>query len=138
MVAKVCSRSHGQPPRGSRNRAITWSNSSIRLAFIPAILVPAHELPYPWRPLARGARVSAQHPIGLVRSESERATVEKMTNRRFGNWGGLIVGNAKEVAAELSREAALGVEMFILQFHDHGDPATMEAFTRDVIPLVVG
>jgi alkanesulfonate monooxygenase SsuD/methylene tetrahydromethanopterin reductase-like flavin-dependent oxidoreductase (luciferase family) len=87
-------------------------------------------------PLAGGARVSAQHPIGLVYGESERATVEKMTQRRFGNWGGLIVGNAEEVAEALSREVALGVEMFVLQFHDFGDPATLEAFARDVVPLV--
>ena len=86
--------------------------------------------------LAGGARVSAQHPIGLVRSESERATVEKVAKRRFGNWGGLIVGNPEEVAAALSREVALGVEMFVLQFHDFGDPASLQAFARDVVPLL--
>ena len=86
------------------------------------------------RPLVGGARVSAQHPIGLVRSESERASVEQLTKRRFGSWGGLIVGNAEEVAAALSREVALGVEMFVLQFHDFGDPASLEAFARDVAP----
>lgn len=88
------------------------------------------------RPLAGSARVSAQHPVGLVRSESHRETVEKLAQRRFGSWGGLIVGNAEEVAAALSREVALGVEMFVLQFHDFGDPATLEAFARDVVPLV--
>jgi alkanesulfonate monooxygenase SsuD/methylene tetrahydromethanopterin reductase-like flavin-dependent oxidoreductase (luciferase family) len=88
------------------------------------------------RPLAGNARVSAQHPVGLVRSESERATVEQQARRRFGAWGGLIVGDAEEVAAALSREVALGVELFVLQFHDFGDPASLEAFARDVIPLV--
>ena len=88
------------------------------------------------RPLAGGARVSAQHPVGLIRSESERANVEQQVRRRFGNWGGLIVGNAEEVAAALSREVTLGVELFVLQFHDFGDPASLEAFARDVVPQI--
>ena len=88
------------------------------------------------RPLAGDVHVSAQHPVGLVRSESQRGDVERRSQRRFGSWGGLIVGNQEEVAAALSREVALGVEMFVLQFHDYGDPATLEAFVRDVVPLV--
>ena len=62
--------------------------------------------------------------------------MERLAQRRFASWGGLIVGNAEEIAAALSREVALGVEMFVLQFHDFGDPATLETFARDVVPLV--
>lgn len=88
------------------------------------------------RPLAGNAKVSAQHPIGLVRDESERAGVEQSANRRFGTWGGLRVGNAEEIAEALAAEVAIGVEGFVLQFHDFGAVDTLEAFARDVMPRV--
>jgi alkanesulfonate monooxygenase SsuD/methylene tetrahydromethanopterin reductase-like flavin-dependent oxidoreductase (luciferase family) len=85
-------------------------------------------------PLARPARISVQHPVALVPRESERARIEADATRRFGSWGGLIVGTPDEIAAELRREAVLGAEMFVIQLADFAEPATIEAFAREVIP----
>ncbi len=90
------------------------------------------------RPQIGDVRLSAQHPIGLVRSAGERADVEAQTRRRFGGWGGLRVGDAGELSEALCREVELGVEMFILQFHDYGSPETLEAFAHSVMPLLGG
>jgi hypothetical protein len=40
------------------------------------------------------------------------------------------------VATTLAREAALGVELFILQFSDFGSPRTLKLFAREVVPVV--
>lgn len=87
-------------------------------------------------PQARPARISVQHPIGLVREEAQRAEVLRQASRRFGNWGGLRVGNADELVGALSQEVALGAELFVLQFHDFGARESLEAFARDVAPRV--
>jgi alkanesulfonate monooxygenase SsuD/methylene tetrahydromethanopterin reductase-like flavin-dependent oxidoreductase (luciferase family) len=71
-----------------------------------------------------------------VRRESEREAVTADAQRRFGGWGGLIVGDATEVAAALRAEVALGAEMFIIQLCDFAEPATIERFARDVMPRV--
>ncbi|GIU85768.1 MAG: hypothetical protein KatS3mg009_0283 [Acidimicrobiia bacterium] len=88
------------------------------------------------RPLAGTARVSTQHPIGLAPSARERDDVVATAHRRFGAWGGVIAGTAEEVAAALAAEAAAGVEGFVLQFSDFGEPATLERFMREVAPAV--
>ena len=88
------------------------------------------------RPQVGDVRISAQHPIGLVRSAAEREQVQAQIERRFGAWGGLRVGDADELAAALAREVELGVGMFVLQFHDYARPETLEAFANDVIPAV--
>ena len=88
------------------------------------------------RPLAGRASVSAEHRIGLVRSESERAAVEGIARRRFAAWGGLLIGTAGEIAEALAREVAQGVEAFVLQFHDFATPETLELFAREVAPAV--
>jgi alkanesulfonate monooxygenase SsuD/methylene tetrahydromethanopterin reductase-like flavin-dependent oxidoreductase (luciferase family) len=88
------------------------------------------------RPRVGDVRISAQHPIGLVQSAAEREDVKAQTERRFGAWGGLRVGDADELTEALGQEVELGVEMFILQFHDYGSPETLEAFARSVMPAV--
>ena len=88
------------------------------------------------RPQAGDVRISAQHPIGLVRSATEREDVEAKIKRRFGAWGGLRVGDADELCEALGREVELGVEMFILQFHDYGSLDSLEAFAGSVMPAV--
>ena len=88
------------------------------------------------RPLAGDARVSVQHPIGLVASEADRDAVDAQTRRRFGSWGGTLVGTASELADALGAEAAQGVEGFVLQLSDFGTPATIERFMQTVAPGV--
>ena len=83
---------------------------------------------------AGDARVSVQHPIGFVADGADREEVATTAERRFGGWGGLLVGDAAELAERLAAEAELGVELFILQFSDFGHPATLEAFGREVLP----
>ena len=85
-------------------------------------------------PRAAPARISVQHPIGFVRDEGERAAVAALTARRFGAWGGLLVGTAPELAERFAAEAALGAELFVLQFHDFGAPETLAAFASEVLP----
>lgn len=88
------------------------------------------------RPLAGGARVSVQHPIGLVPGDGDRDAVEAQTRRRFGSWGGTLVGTAPELAEALGAEAAQGVEGFVVQLSDFGTPATIERFMETVAPAV--
>ena len=88
------------------------------------------------RPLTGTARVSVQHPIGLAAAKTEVEEVRSVAQRRFGGWGGLVCGTPEAVAEVLSREAAQGVEMFIVQLSDFGDPTTIRRFAREVIPAV--
>ena len=85
------------------------------------------------RPLAGKARVSVQHPVGLASSTAARVEVEQLTTRRFGAWGGIVSGTPDEVVAALARERAVGVELFILQFHDFATPETLSLFAREVM-----
>jgi len=87
-------------------------------------------------PLAGGARVSAQHPIGLAAGDADRADVEAVTRRRFGSWGGVVTGTADEVAAALVADVERGARGFVLQFHDFGSTQTLERFATDVAPTV--
>jgi alkanesulfonate monooxygenase SsuD/methylene tetrahydromethanopterin reductase-like flavin-dependent oxidoreductase (luciferase family) len=86
------------------------------------------------RPLAGDARVSVQHPIGLVTDGADRNLVEEQARRRFGAWGGLVVGAASEVIDALTADVALGAEGFVVQFSDFGQPETLDAFMRTVAP----
>jgi alkanesulfonate monooxygenase SsuD/methylene tetrahydromethanopterin reductase-like flavin-dependent oxidoreductase (luciferase family) len=88
------------------------------------------------RLLAGDARVSVQHPVGLVTDASDRQRVEEQAGRRFASWGGLVVGTPAEVIDTLGAEVALGVEGFVLQFSDFGTSETFEAFMRTVAPAL--
>ncbi len=88
------------------------------------------------RPLAGNARVSMQRVIGLAPSSAARADVVALTQRRFGVWGGLILGTPDEVATALRADVAQGVEMVIVQFSDFGTPETVRLFAEEVIPAV--
>jgi alkanesulfonate monooxygenase SsuD/methylene tetrahydromethanopterin reductase-like flavin-dependent oxidoreductase (luciferase family) len=87
-------------------------------------------------PLAADARISIQRPVGLVGHEDDPREVEVAARRRFEGWGGLTIGSPAVVAEALGADVAAGVERFILQFHDFGQPASLEAFAADVVPLV--
>jgi len=88
------------------------------------------------RPLAGNARVSVQHPVALVTEPARRDEILAQAQRRFGAWGGLVVGSPEEIAEALRSEVALGVEAFVIQFSDFGRPETLRAFAREVIPRV--
>lgn len=88
------------------------------------------------RPLAGGARVSVQHPVGLANGPADRDETVALAERRFGGWGGLIAGTATEVADALSAEVATGVEGFVIQLTDFGRPETIDRFMTDVKPSV--
>lgn len=81
-------------------------------------------------------RVSVQHPIGLAQSSKERDQVVATAERRFGNWGGLVAGTPDEVAAALRIERDAGVELFICQFSDFGQPETLRLFADEVLPAL--
>jgi alkanesulfonate monooxygenase SsuD/methylene tetrahydromethanopterin reductase-like flavin-dependent oxidoreductase (luciferase family) len=87
-------------------------------------------------PLAGKARVSVQHPIALVTDPAQRAALEAGARRRFAGWGGLLLGEPAEIAERLAAEVRLGVEAFVLQFFDYGQPETQRLFAREVIPAV--
>lgn len=86
--------------------------------------------------LGGGPRVSVQHPVGLAPSSAARDESEAVARRRFGAWGGLVVGTPDEVAAKLAAEREHGVELWILQFSDFGRPETLELFAREVAPAL--
>ena len=88
--------------------------------------------------LAGSARISTQHPVALARTHAERAVVVETGERRFGAWGGLVGGTATEVADTLAAEVAAGVEGFVVQLTDFGEPETIEHFMAEVAPAVGG
>ena len=78
--------------------------------------------------------MSVQHPVGLAPSSAAREETEAIATRRFGSWGGLLTGTPDDVAQALAAEVELGVELFILQFHDFGTPETLRLFAEEVAP----
>lgn len=87
-------------------------------------------------PLARPARVSVQHVVGLASNRAARDEVVAEAQRRFGSWGGVIAGTPKEVADALNDEIDLGVEAFICQFSDFGTAKSLRLFAREVMPAL--
>jgi alkanesulfonate monooxygenase SsuD/methylene tetrahydromethanopterin reductase-like flavin-dependent oxidoreductase (luciferase family) len=88
------------------------------------------------RPQAGTARVSTQHPIGLAPSTAALDEVQELARRRFGSWGGLLVGTPDQLVDALLAEVHRGVERFFLPFTDFASPATIALFGREVIPAV--
>jgi alkanesulfonate monooxygenase SsuD/methylene tetrahydromethanopterin reductase-like flavin-dependent oxidoreductase (luciferase family) len=88
------------------------------------------------RPLAGDARVSVQHPVGLAAGPAERDETVALAQRRFGSWGGLVAGTSNEVADALAAEAASGVEGFVIQLTDFGQPETIAQFMEEVAPTI--
>jgi alkanesulfonate monooxygenase SsuD/methylene tetrahydromethanopterin reductase-like flavin-dependent oxidoreductase (luciferase family) len=88
------------------------------------------------RPLAGDARVSMQHPVGLALDAATRDETVATAERRFGSWGGLVAGDAAEVADALAAEVAAGVEGFVVQLTDFGTPESAAHFMAEVAPTV--
>jgi alkanesulfonate monooxygenase SsuD/methylene tetrahydromethanopterin reductase-like flavin-dependent oxidoreductase (luciferase family) len=87
-------------------------------------------------PLAGAARISTQHPVGLAANPAALDEVASTAQKRFGGWGGLLVGTPDQISEALIAEARLGVEQFFVPFTDFASPATIELFGREVIPAV--
>jgi alkanesulfonate monooxygenase SsuD/methylene tetrahydromethanopterin reductase-like flavin-dependent oxidoreductase (luciferase family) len=88
------------------------------------------------RTLAGEARVSVQQMVAYVDDDAARASVEETVQRRFGSTGmgpRVIVGDAAELRAQFDDLRDRGVERFYVWFSDFAEPATLEAFGRDVI-----
>ena len=56
----------------------------------------------------------------------------RVDSTRYLRPKGLLVGSAAELAERFAAEAALGAELFVLQFHDFGAPETLAAFAAGV------
>jgi alkanesulfonate monooxygenase SsuD/methylene tetrahydromethanopterin reductase-like flavin-dependent oxidoreductase (luciferase family) len=102
-----------------------WNCPSYAVDRLPALI-----------PLARPARVSVQHVIGIASNRAGRDAVVEEAERRFGAWGGLVAGTPQEVADALNEEVDLGVEMFICQFSDFGTAKSLRLFAREVMPAL--
>ena len=89
------------------------------------------------KPEVGAARVSTQHAIAIVPPGEDRNEAEASARRVFGDWPGLLVGEADEIAQKLNAERAQGVDGFMLLFPDFGSPATLERFARDTLPRLV-
>ena len=87
-------------------------------------------------PLAGSARISVQHPVGLVIDPDSAEKTRAEAQRRFGAWGGLVCGDADEVAGTLRHDVDLGASAFVIQLSDYGEIETIEHFAREVIPRV--
>lgn len=100
--------------------------------------VPMHQLDRldDRREQAGDARISVQIMVAYVDDESRRDEIEALTAKRFGTSGmgsRLILGNSAEIGEHLEALRARGVERFYIWFTDFADPATLDAFGRDVI-----
>jgi len=88
------------------------------------------------RPQAGGARVSIQEMVAFVPSESARADVVALAQKRFGTTGlgsNVLIGTADELREHYEERCARGVERFYVWFLDFAMPDTLRAFGRDVV-----
>jgi alkanesulfonate monooxygenase SsuD/methylene tetrahydromethanopterin reductase-like flavin-dependent oxidoreductase (luciferase family) len=86
------------------------------------------------RSKAGSARVSLQQMVAFIGSESERAEVTQLANKRFPNYGpGLVIANADELIAHFSGIAERGVERFYVWFADFANEATLRMFGDRVV-----
>jgi alkanesulfonate monooxygenase SsuD/methylene tetrahydromethanopterin reductase-like flavin-dependent oxidoreductase (luciferase family) len=84
------------------------------------------------------ARISAQYAVGLAATTAAVEDVAAATARRMPEqaWGPALVGTPDAVAEQLLAERGRGVELFVLRFHDFGEPGTLRLFGREVAPVV--
>ena len=82
------------------------------------------------------ARIAIQRVVGLAETKAHIDSVASAVERRFGFWGGAIVGTPDEVAAALAHDSRKGVELTIVQFHDFARPETVALFAHEVMPAV--
>lgn len=85
-------------------------------------------------PLRGDARISAQYAVGVIDTEARRDEVTSTIGRRMPEkaWGRALIGTPDELVAMFSAERDLGVDMFIVRFHDLGTEATLGLFGKEV------
>lgn len=96
--------------------------------------VPIHQLDRidERRPQAGRARVSVQLMVAFVADGADRDEVVALAEKRFGAMAP-VVGDAAEIRSRLEDHRDRGVERFYVWFTDFAEPATLEAFGREVI-----
>jgi alkanesulfonate monooxygenase SsuD/methylene tetrahydromethanopterin reductase-like flavin-dependent oxidoreductase (luciferase family) len=98
--------------------------------------VPLHQLDRvdALRDTVGDARVSIQQMVTFVPDGGDRDELDALAARRFGTMsGGRVTGTAPELVDHFGSLAERGVERVYVWFTDFADPATLEAFGRDVI-----
>ena len=88
------------------------------------------------RPFVGSARLSTQHPVTMAATQDELEDIRDLALRRFGHWGGNIVGTPETVVAHFAELAGKGVERFYVLFTDFAQPSTLTLFGQEVIPGV--
>jgi alkanesulfonate monooxygenase SsuD/methylene tetrahydromethanopterin reductase-like flavin-dependent oxidoreductase (luciferase family) len=102
--------------------------------------LPVHRLDHfeELRSRAGAARVSLQQMVAFVDTETDRASVTELAQRRFPNYGGgLVIGNADELCTHFATIADRGVERFYLWFADFAAESTLRMFGERVISALV-
>jgi alkanesulfonate monooxygenase SsuD/methylene tetrahydromethanopterin reductase-like flavin-dependent oxidoreductase (luciferase family) len=96
--------------------------------------VPTHQLDRldAMRPRAGSARVSVQQMIAFVTSPAARDEVEAVTARRYPGWH-VVLGDGKELVEQYRSLHDQGVERFYVWFTDFAEPATLDAFSAQVL-----
>jgi alkanesulfonate monooxygenase SsuD/methylene tetrahydromethanopterin reductase-like flavin-dependent oxidoreductase (luciferase family) len=98
--------------------------------------VPLHQLDRveSLRDSVGDARVSIQQMVTFVPDGGDRDELEAVARRRFGGMsGGRVTGTSGELVEHFASLADRGVERVYVWFTDFADPATLEAFGRDVV-----
>jgi alkanesulfonate monooxygenase SsuD/methylene tetrahydromethanopterin reductase-like flavin-dependent oxidoreductase (luciferase family) len=88
------------------------------------------------REQAGSARVSTQEMLAFVPTESARADVVSLVEKRFGTSGmgsTVLVGDAAELRDHFAARCDRGVERFYVWFTDFAKPETLAAFGAEVI-----
>ena len=84
------------------------------------------------RPKVANARISMQHMVAFVPSESERESVVGLATKRFGR-SNPVMGTGPELVDHFARLADKGVERIYAWFCDFAPPQTLAAFGAEVI-----
>ena len=85
------------------------------------------------RPKVGDAKVSMQHMVAYIPSESERETVTTLAMKRFGR-SHPAIGTASELIDHFGGLRDKGVDRIYAWFCDFAAPETLAAFGEEVIP----
>jgi alkanesulfonate monooxygenase SsuD/methylene tetrahydromethanopterin reductase-like flavin-dependent oxidoreductase (luciferase family) len=90
------------------------------------------------RDRAGSARISTQHLITFIPSETEREALAATAQARFGMMGpGPVIGSADELVDFYAAQRERGVERVYVWFTDFAKPETIAAFGAGVIAELV-
>jgi alkanesulfonate monooxygenase SsuD/methylene tetrahydromethanopterin reductase-like flavin-dependent oxidoreductase (luciferase family) len=98
--------------------------------------VPLHQLDRvdALRDTVGDARLSIQQMVTFVPDGGDRGELDALASRRFGTMsGGRVTGTSAELVDHFGSLADRGVERVYVWFTDFAEPATLDAFGRDII-----